>query len=140
MNTVTTYEKSCSPVNANQPSLYRHCNDRTPLLRGPSPPGRDPYSVDVRRLGIVLLTTVGLAVGCSSSHHAKAVGIRCLDLRNAANVAPVRHLPPPELRRYLDACNLTYTKDCTGQTSGEMTCEIRDKSGKLVRTYTTRAP
>lgn len=61
----------------------------------------------------------------------------------------VRRLPRPELQRVVVACNLTYTKDCGG--SGDIdphtgatlhssySCVIRDKHGKVVRTYTTDA-
>ena len=81
--------------------------------------------------------------------------VHCLDLAQPGNMDKVRHLRQPELQQYIVACNLTYTKDCsrssttpldpkTGQPIGPAQssayiCEIRDKHGKVVRTYTTDA-
>jgi hypothetical protein len=62
----------------------------------------------------------------------------------------VRRLPLPEIRRVIVACDMTYTKECsaagtvdtnTGQMSyaEKPNCVIRDKHGKVVRTYRTDA-
>jgi hypothetical protein len=72
--------------------------------------------------------------------------INCLDLRNPANLNAVRHLAQPELSRYATWCHLDYTKSCSAAGtivngkeiySQPPTCEIKDKHGKVVRTYTT---
>jgi hypothetical protein len=77
-----------------------------------------------------------------------ATVIHCLDLRQPGNMDKVRRLPRPDLARYIVACNLTYTKDCSGAGTVDTltgktiydtppTCVIRDKRGNVVRTYTT---
>lgn len=90
-----------------------------------------------------------------SRRNATVSTIRCLDLRQPGNMDKVRRLPQLDLARYVVACNLTYTKDCSGSSttpldpktgqpigptrSSAYTCEIRDKHGKVVQTYTTDA-
>ncbi len=82
--------------------------------------------------------------------HRNITSVRCLDLRQPRNVDTVRRLPQPELRRYIVACNLTYTKECSAAGTVDPRtgieryaepphCTIRDKHGKIVRTYTTDA-
>jgi hypothetical protein len=82
--------------------------------------------------------------------HPSAQNVQCLDLRVPENMDKVRHLPQPELQRYIVACNMTYTKECSAAgaidpSTGRETyaepphCVIRDKHGKVVRTYTTDA-
>ena len=118
----------------------------------------------MRRLGVGGLVSAGLVLATvilvggqvvagfwSSDSRATAAGVvRCLDLRQPKHLDAVRRLPQPELRRYIVACNLTYTKECSaGGTVDPRTgieryaepphCTIRDRHGKIVRTYTTDA-
>ena len=65
------------------------------------------------------------------------------------NMDNVRRLSLPQIRRVIVACDMTYTKECGGSADidphtgvtrhSSYSCVIKDKHGKVVRTYTTDA-
>jgi hypothetical protein len=126
----------------------------------------DAYTPGVQRFGVGGLASIVLAAATvvlvgvpvisgfwsadtSPSATTSTTPPWCRDLLTN-HMADVRRLPPQEIRRIVVACDMTYTKECssagsTDPRTGRMIyaepphCTIRDKHGRVVRTYTTDA-